>query len=520
MPVLLADTNLALPGCISKCGEVSVPYPFGVGVGCYHKGFELTCNETYNPPKLILEGAEVLYISLRHGKVFVDNGIVRLTGSNAYNITWGIPLDDSIFTVSPFWNNFVVMGCGFEFLVSPADVDNMVVRCTSSCLLGRPAVATNGFCSGVGCCEASMPGAGNMYSIKLASYPAGNDLTMQGQPFNATLVMVDSEWWGTGNNSLSLQKAVSDALVTSRGISGSAGPVQAKAVVKWNFSNSSCTDARSSSDYGCLSYNSHCHDHWTGESSGYICRCSDGYEGNPYILNGCQGLAVATGFGTGACLLLLTFAAILLRRKLRARKAKRDIKATNILLDDNLTAKVSDFGASRGIPIDETRVTTAIQGTFGYLDPECYKTRQLTEKSDVYSFGVMLVELLTRQKPHIYMSPAGNSLVEQFLLLQKQNKLSEILDPQVAKEGDEDAREVAEVAAMCVSSSGEDRPTMKQVEMRLEALQSASTNIAEDPRAGEHAVSIPSAGRRSSNADGSRRFSMEREILLSMDFPR
>ncbi|KAF8727037.1 hypothetical protein HU200_019532 [Digitaria exilis] len=733
MPVLLADTNLALPGCISKCGEVSVPYPFGVGVGCYRKGFELTCNETYNPPKLILEGAEVLYISLRHGKVFVDNGIVRLTGSNAYNITWGIPLDDSIFTVSPFWNNFVIMGCGFEFLVSPADVDNMVVRCTSSCLLGRPAVANDGFCSGVGCCEASMPGAGNMYSIKVASYPSGNDSAMRGHPFNATLVMVDNEWWGTGNNSLSLQKEVSDALVTSWGISGSAGPVQAKAVVKWNFSNSSCADARSSSDFGCLSYNSHCHDHWTGESSGYICRCSDGYEGNPYILNGCQdidectnpdkyqcfgqcintngtydcicppgtsgnpqkprgcikdaerfsGLAIATGFGTGACLLLLTFAAILLRRKLRARKAKRlrnfffrknrglllqqlvdkdiaermifrleelkkatntfdedrkigkgghgtvykgilsdqrvvaikrsmraiqsetdnfinevailsqinhrnvvklfgccletevpllvyefipngtlyehlhvsstlslpwkerlrialevarclaylhsaasisiihrDIKATNILLDDNLTAKVSDFGASRGIPIDQTRVTTAIQGTFGYLDPECYKTRQLTEKSDVYSFGVMLVELLTRQKPHIYMSPAGNSLVEQFLLLQKQNKLSEILDPQVAKEGDEDAREVAEVAAMCVSSSGEDRPTMKQVEMRLEALQSASTNIGEDPRPGEHVVSIPSAGRRSGNADGSRRFSMEREILLSMDFPR
>lgn len=292
IPALLADTNLALPGCISKCGEVSVPYPFGIGIGCYQKGFKLTCNETYNPPKLILDntGAEVLYISLRHGKIFVDNGIVRLSGNNTYSMRWGIPLDDSIYTVSPFWNNFVIMGCGFEFLVSPADEDDMVVRCTSSCLRGRPAVATDGLCSGVGCCEASMPGAGNMYSIKLASYPAGNDSTMQGQPFNATLVMVDNEWWGTGNNSLSLQKAVSDGLATSWGISGSAGPVQAKAVVKWNFSNSSCADARSSSDFGCLSYNSYCHDHWTGESSGYICRCSDGYEGNPYILNGCQGM--------------------------------------------------------------------------------------------------------------------------------------------------------------------------------------------------------------------------------------
>ncbi|CAL5096829.1 unnamed protein product [Urochloa decumbens] len=734
-PGLLADTNLALPGCISKCGEVSVPYPFGVGAGCYRKGFKLTCNETYNPPKLFLDNtkAEVLYISLHHGKLYVDNGFFRLTRSKGYNMTWGIPLDDSIFTVSPFGNNFVIMGCGFEFRVSLPDVNSTDVRCTSSCVPGRHAVATDGMCSGIGCCEASMPGGGNMYSIKLASYPAGNDLTMRGQLFNATLVIVDNEWWGTDNHSILLQKAVSDGLVTSQGISGSTVPVQAKAIVKWNFSNSSCADAQSSSDFGCHSDNSYCHDHWTGESLGYICRCSNGYEGNPYIPNGCQdidecrhpdeyqcfghcintdgsyncicpggnsgnpqkphgcikdvekfsGLAMATGFGSGACLLLLTFSAVLLRQKLRARKAKqlrdfffrknrglllqqlvdkdiaermifileelekatntfdedrkigkgghgtvykgilsdqrvvaikrsmrtiqsetdnfinevailsqinhrnvvklfgccletevpllvyefisngtlydhlhvssslslpwkerlrialevarslaylhsaasvsiihRDIKATNILLDVNLTAKVSDFGASRGIPIDQTRVTTAIQGTFGYLDPECYRTRQLTEKSDVYSFGVMLVELLTREKPHIYMSPAGHSLVEQFLLLHNQDKLSEILDPQVAREGDEDAKEVAEIAAMCINSSGEDRPTMKQVEMRLEALQSASTKIGNDPRTEEHVMNIPSAGQRSGNTDGSRRFSMEREILLSMDFPR
>ncbi|CAN6340795.1 unnamed protein product [Urochloa humidicola] len=73
---------------------------------------------------------------------------------------------------------------------------------------------------------------------------------------------------------------------------------------------------------------------------------------------------------------------------------------------------------------------------------------------------------------------------------------------------------------MCINSSGEDRPTMKQVEMRLEALQSASTNIGNGPRTEERVVNIPSAGQRSGNTDGSRRFSMEREILLSMDFPR
>ncbi|PSS31666.1 Wall-associated receptor kinase [Actinidia chinensis var. chinensis] len=150
----------------------------------------------------------------------------------------------------------------------------------------------------------------------------------------------------------------------------------------------------------------------------------------------------------------------------------RDVKSTNILLDDNYTAKVSDFGASRLVPLDEMQLSTLVQGTLGYLDPEYLHTSQLTEKSDVYSFGVVLVELLTRKKVLRFDRPEEErNLAMYFLASLKEDRLFQILDDCIVQEESfEQLKEVANLAKRCLRVKGEERPTMKEVAMELEGL--------------------------------------------------
>ncbi|CAL5206386.1 unnamed protein product [Lathyrus oleraceus] len=150
----------------------------------------------------------------------------------------------------------------------------------------------------------------------------------------------------------------------------------------------------------------------------------------------------------------------------------RDVKSDNILLDETNTAKVSDFGASRLVPIDQLEVATMVQGTIGYLDPEYMQTSQLTEKSDVYSFGVVLVELLTGEKPFSFgRAEDRRSLSMHFLsCLKKDNVFEVIQDGMLNEENEQEIKEVAVLAAKCLRLRGEERPSMKEVAMELEGM--------------------------------------------------
>ncbi|KAG5390715.1 hypothetical protein IGI04_032256 [Brassica rapa subsp. trilocularis] len=157
----------------------------------------------------------------------------------------------------------------------------------------------------------------------------------------------------------------------------------------------------------------------------------------------------------------------------------RDVKSTNIMLDEKYRAKVSDFGTSRSVTVDHTHWTTVISGTVGYVDPEYYGSSQYTDKSDVYSFGVILVELITGEKPVITLpdSQEIRGLADYFRAAMKENRFFDIMDARIRDAcKPEQVMAVANLARRCLNSKGKKRPYMTEVFTELERISSSPEN--------------------------------------------
>jgi len=171
-----------------------------------------------------------------------------------------------------------------------------------------------------------------------------------------------------------------------------------------------------------------------------------------------------------------------LHEESRIKIVHRDIKASNVLLDKDLNAKISDFGLAKLNDDGNTHISTRIAGTIGYMAPEYAMRGYLTEKADVYSFGVVALEIVSG-KSNTNFRPTEDFvyLLDWAYVLQERGSLLELVDPTLASDySEEEAMLMLNVALMCTNASPTLRPTMSQVVSLIEG-KTAMQELLSDP---------------------------------------
>ncbi|KAI5010339.1 hypothetical protein ZWY2020_012476 [Hordeum vulgare] len=288
---------LALPGCPEACGSVTVPYPFGFRQGCFHKGFNLTCDDTRHPPKLLLRyGLEVDAISLPNATVRVQSKMVTSASSSSrsgediflgFGTTWPEGLADTglRLVASGDHNVLVAIGCNvIAYLAGQAEVysngvykNKYISACASLC--GRPSDTS---CSGIRCCRTTIPKSWSVYRVKFQELDSNPFDKAYGGAF-----IVDRDWLTESNVG-----AIQNYSTTIDNFGSYAKVTSVPTVLVWFLNVEDdhdllVRDLRSESGWRCISLNSLALNvNYRGRA--VSCNCSPGYEGNPYIVDGCQ----------------------------------------------------------------------------------------------------------------------------------------------------------------------------------------------------------------------------------------
>ncbi|GAB4832831.1 Serine/threonine-protein kinase pbl35 [Ancistrocladus abbreviatus] len=184
----------------------------------------------------------------------------------------------------------------------------------------------------------------------------------------------------------------------------------------------------------------------------------------------------------------------------------RDFKTSNILLDSEFNAKLSDFGLAKAGPQgDKTHVSTRVVGTYGYAAPEYVMTGHLTSKSDVYSFGVVLLEILTGRRSMDKKRPSGEQNLVTWArpYLTDKRKLYQLVDPRLELNYSiKGVQKVAQLACNCLNRDPKSRPSMDEVVKVLAPLQ----DLNDMAILSYHSRSVSQHGRRKKKVDGNLQF--------------
>uniref|UniRef100_A0A2N9J5D2 EGF-like domain-containing protein n=1 Tax=Fagus sylvatica TaxID=28930 RepID=A0A2N9J5D2_FAGSY len=264
---------LALKGCDDQCGNVNIPYPFGTREGCYmNETFLITCNRTYNPPLAFMgEGninvTEIWLSGELRIYAYVAEDCYSQTGRNTYYDS-GLTLHN--FPISNTRNKFTAIGCDTNALISGSSGINYTTGCISLCADKKDVV--EGSCSGIGCCQTAIPKGVVDFNISVLSY--NNHTTVW--DFNPCSYAFVVEEGGYNFSVRDLRDFRNRTIETPM-------------VLNWAIGDQNCSEAKKDlQNYACTSKDNRtvCLDSNNGK--GYYCSCSKGFEGNPYLPDGCQ----------------------------------------------------------------------------------------------------------------------------------------------------------------------------------------------------------------------------------------
>ncbi|XP_039158463.1 wall-associated receptor kinase 2-like [Eucalyptus grandis] len=277
--IITADVvQTTKPGCVNRCGNLTFAYPFGTnnaGNDCYFKesnSFLIFCDNSTDTPTPYMSdrdsNLQILNISFENHEIsvtmFVAKDCYNSSGGSLYNNNPSLIIPD--FPISSAKNKFIAVGCDTYATFSGRQGSTYVTGCLSSCESFSDVI--NGSCSGIGCCETSIPRDAYQYNISVSSFKNHAGI-WEFNPCGYAFVAEDGFFSFSTDN---LHEPPFDMV-----------PI----VVDWLIPDQTCDDAKKNTTTYMCQDNSNCTDAENGH--GYQCRCLEGFQGNPYLQNGCQG---------------------------------------------------------------------------------------------------------------------------------------------------------------------------------------------------------------------------------------
>ncbi|XP_012832705.1 PREDICTED: wall-associated receptor kinase 1-like [Erythranthe guttata] len=268
--------NITKPGCESGCGNLIVPYPFGIGINSecsIQPSFSIKCDTSFNPPKPFIAKGNLEIIDITDSHIRIKNQVAV----RCYNELGESTKEEKIEIQFPQYfslsdaNKFTTIGCDDLAVIAGTGRINFSSGCASTCYAENDVL--DGYCTGTGCCQTSIPNGLTGFTASLGSINKHTSLWSSDPCGYAFLAEHDSFTFHSSdlNNETFMNRTIQNVPI----------------LLDWVIGNTTCSEAKQSYDFACQN-NSDCVDSNTN-LGGYRCSCIDGYEGNPYLEPGCKG---------------------------------------------------------------------------------------------------------------------------------------------------------------------------------------------------------------------------------------